>query len=304
MGVHRSRTFVVLFMSLSVITQVFGQQSPSLPSASRLPSWLPSGIPQTASGKPIRCSLKNTKLNPSTHKLISECGAQAFCLAAPGTLSNSTGQGVCVSRSCRGDQYPYGYARFGGQSGGAAEVPWTIVKGKPMPVGDDDERLQSMLPPMCHEGSFCPDRGSGCQPKVESGGACELGRDEQCRNPPTNEKLPAGSLNRAVCLNSKCVFVPLFLDFCNLITLINLPAGPPPRLSTPCAHSKISPLSPTSIKVSQEVANSHPPFLGTIACRHFSSATSRRSFQTGAVRHVNQREKLDRGVILMNSARQ
>jgi len=211
MGVHCSHSFIILFVFLSFLLQVFGQQSPSLPSALRLPPWLPSGVPKTASGKPIRCSPKNTKLNPSTHKLISECGAQAYCLAAPDSLFNST-QGICVSRSCRRDQYPYGYARFGGQSGGAAEVPWTIVKGKLMPVGDDDERLQSTLPPMCPEGSFCPDRGSGCQPKVESGGACELGRDEQCRNPPTNEESLAGSLNKAVCLNSKCVFVPLFLD--------------------------------------------------------------------------------------------
>ncbi len=218
MGVYQSRSFFVLFMFL---TQVVGQQSPSLPSASRQPSWLPSGVPKTASGKPIRCSPKNTKLNPSTHKLISECGAQAFCLDALGSLSNSTGQGVCVSRLCRGDQYPYGYARFGGQSGGAAEVPLTNVKGKLLPVGDDDERLQSMLPPMCPEGSFCPDRGSGCQPKVESGGACELARDEQCRNPPTDVELPAGSLNRAVCLNSKCVFVPCSLTSYLFITFFS-----------------------------------------------------------------------------------
>ncbi len=75
---------------------------------------------------------------------------------------------------------------------------------------------------------FWLDRGSGYQPKVESVG--HEGTSNVGIRPPM------------VCLNSKCVFVPCSLTLF-IYSLINLPAGPPPRLSTPCAHSKISPTS-------------------------------------------------------------
>jgi len=81
------------------------------------------------------------------------------------------------------------------------------MKGKMVQVGDDDPILQDKLPPMCATDSFCPDNGSGCRLKVDSGGECELERDEQCQNPPTDTNLPVGSLNRALCLNSKCTYV-------------------------------------------------------------------------------------------------
>ncbi|KAF9533982.1 hypothetical protein CPB83DRAFT_782639, partial [Crepidotus variabilis] len=155
---------------------------------------LPDGVAKTASGKPIPCSPKNTKLNPSTHKLISECTAQAFCLAPPGSPPNATGLGVCVPRLCRRDMYPFGYGHFGGSN----NPPKIIVKGKL--VNNDT----ITLPPMCPEGLFCPDDGSGCRPRVTMGEKCELGRDEQCQTPVFDEQVPLES-NRALCLNKKCI---------------------------------------------------------------------------------------------------
>jgi len=187
----------------------------SLPSASSLPSWppfpLPSDAPLTSSRKPISCVLKNTKLNPSTHKLVSDCAPQTFCLAPSNSPRNATG--ICVRRRCRRDNYPFGYARFGGVTNGVDEVPRVVVKGRLTLVADDDPLMQAKLPPTCPLDSFCPDNGSGCRLKLGSDEACELGRDEQCQNPPLDVGMPEGSLNRGVCLKLRCMYVRS--AFCN-----------------------------------------------------------------------------------------
>jgi len=221
MGAYRHHPSFILAAFLSFIhfiTYVSGQSTLSEISGTSLttngstliassissppPIPVPSDAPVTASGKPIPCILKNTKLNPSTHKLTSDCAPQTFCLAPAHSPPNATG--ICVRRRCRRDSYPFGYARFGGVTNGVNEVPRVVVKGKLMLVADDDPLMQATLPPMCPSDSFCPDNGSGCRLRLGPNGACELGRDEQCQNPPFNEGMPVGSLNRAVCLKFKC----------------------------------------------------------------------------------------------------
>jgi hypothetical protein len=221
MGASCHRHSFVLFTFLSFIPfliNVYGQTSfnqtsntstvnsvPS-PSASSTPPFpLPTDAPLTASGKPIPCTLKNTKLNPSTHKLVSDCAPQTFCLAPPNSPPNATG--ICVRRRCRRDAYPFGYARFGGVENGVAEVPRVKVKGRLTLVPDDDPLMQAKLPPLCPLERFCPDNGSGCRLKLGAGEKCELGRDEQCLDPPFDDAMPQGSLNRAVCLKAACMYV-------------------------------------------------------------------------------------------------
>src|SRR5260221_6481503 len=207
MGASRYRRSFVFFIFLSFapfFINVNGQSSIPIPCS--LPFYpLPSDAPLTSSGRPIPCGLKNTKLNPSSHKLISDCAPQTFCLAPPSSPANATANGICVRRRCRRDNYPFGYARFGGVTNGVAEVPRVMVKGKLVLAADDDPLMQAKLPPLCPLDNFCPDNGSGCHPKLGSGGTCELGRDEQCQNPPLDEAMPDGSLNRAACLKLKCM---------------------------------------------------------------------------------------------------
>jgi len=171
--------------------------SPSSFAPKVLQTPVPLGVAITASGKPIPCSPKNTKLNPSTHKLISECTEQMFCTAPPGSPPNATGLGMCFPRLCRRDQFPFGYGHYGGGNA----PPKIRVKGKLM---FNDSAV--VLPPVCGDGMFCPDNGSGCRQRSDLGAKCELGRDEQCATPPAAEGVPIAS-DKAVCLNLTCRFV-------------------------------------------------------------------------------------------------
>ncbi|KAF8972265.1 hypothetical protein BDZ97DRAFT_1650330 [Flammula alnicola] len=147
---------------------------------------LPSGVPRTASGKPIPCSPKNTKLNPATHKLISECVETTFCWAPPGSPPKAVGLGVCLPRLCRRDEFPFGYG-----------------------LKANDTTVE--LPPMCSKGMFCPDNGSGCRLQVKMGEKCELARDEQCEAPPSDPNIKGGE-NKSVCLNMICTPATLPLN--------------------------------------------------------------------------------------------
>ncbi|KDR68546.1 hypothetical protein GALMADRAFT_146207 [Galerina marginata CBS 339.88] len=160
--------------------------TPMLAPAIPMSPVLPPGVAKTASGKPIPCSPKNTKLNPTTHKLISECVSTSFCAAPPGSPANATGLGVCYPRLCRREMYPFGYGTYGGGNGRRKNA--TTIE----------------VPPMCASGMFCPDNGSGCRLKVELGSKCELGRDEQCAPPPANPGV-SDKDNKSVCLNTFCM---------------------------------------------------------------------------------------------------
>lgn len=116
------------------------------------------------------CSVTNNHLDQSSHKLISECTDQTFCSTAE--------NGTCLPRRCRRDEFPFGFD------------------------------IEHSLPPLCADGSFCPDEGSGCQPLASVGTPCQLNRDEQCAPPPDWKDLTnSQNFNGSICLRSICAYV-------------------------------------------------------------------------------------------------
>ncbi|PPQ82909.1 hypothetical protein CVT24_008664 [Panaeolus cyanescens] len=193
---------------------------PLAPAQFQLPT---TGVLTTASGKPIPCSPKSTHLNPTTHKFISECTESTFCLAPPGSASNATRNGVCARRRCRRDMYPFGF--FGTEGSEMVLNTNTNLSSstkktkqkKKSPITRQGPFLPPDLPPICPEGTFCPDDGSGCLPQVSLGAACELARDEQCALPPNmidgaslttgvgKAAKPIPSRPRGICLDRTCM---------------------------------------------------------------------------------------------------
>ncbi|KAH7105692.1 hypothetical protein BKA62DRAFT_400426 [Auriculariales sp. MPI-PUGE-AT-0066] len=115
------------------------------------------------------CDTINTKLQVGTFELSGDCVAQAYCDETSKT---------CLKKTCRREEFPPHY-----------------------PQGSDDD-----WPPMCGEGQFCPDEGSGCQPLLKEGDNCQLNRDDMCEPPPDGEALndPPYNTNGSVCINFKC----------------------------------------------------------------------------------------------------
>ena len=89
-------------------------------------------------GKGQRCSVGNNRLQVGTLQFWDECNSVTFC----------SDKGVCESKRCRSDDFPFGYPR------------------------DSPD-----LPPKCPKGQFCPDEGSDCQPVLPVGSPCQLNRD-------------------------------------------------------------------------------------------------------------------------------
>lgn len=120
------------------------------------------------------CSSNNTIFDPSTHKLVSQCSDHTFCSAPI--------NGMCIPRLCRRDEFPFGY--------GPSEAP----------------------PPLCPQGFFCPDDGSGCLPLVSVGAPCEPNRDEQCSPPLDWQDLASfQNYNGSICLKSTCMYANITL---------------------------------------------------------------------------------------------
>ena len=116
------------------------------------------------------CSTTNDHLDSSTHKLITDCDDRTFCTSA----SN----GICQPKRCRRDEFPFGYG------------------------------LSEILPPLCGDGAFCPDEGSGCQNLISVGQPCQMNRDEQCAPPKNAAELASSqNFNGAICLQSMCMYV-------------------------------------------------------------------------------------------------
>ena len=132
------------------------------------------------------CIIANDRIDPSSHKFVSDCDDQTYCSngstvspqSAPtnASVANAQSSGTCTKRKCRKDEFPFGYA--------ANEV----------------------LPPLCSHGTACPDNGSGCQPLLEAGSNCDMERDYQCAS-SQNGLLLASPLNfnGSICLQSKCL---------------------------------------------------------------------------------------------------
>ncbi|KAJ7755550.1 hypothetical protein B0H16DRAFT_1308604 [Mycena metata] len=138
------------------------------------------------------CSSNNNHLDPASKKFVSDCSEQTFCSGTD--IANST----CVPRQCRRDEFPFGFS------------------------------LGEALPPLCPDGTFCPDEGSGCRPLVPPGNPCELNRDEQCGPPPSWKYLASTqNFNGSICLRSICMYANVTLgDRCITDNTTYLDIGP------------------------------------------------------------------------------
>ncbi|KAI0349555.1 hypothetical protein OH77DRAFT_1507429 [Trametes cingulata] len=126
----------------------------------------------TSEGLP--CSTDNDRLDPASHKFLSDCGETTFC---PGAV-NAT----CQPRQCRRDEFPFGYTDF------------------------------TALPPLCQNGTYCPDEGNGCKPLLAMGSPCQMDRDDQCGPPPNWSDLASNqNFNGSLCLKSTCRYANMTL---------------------------------------------------------------------------------------------
>ncbi|PCH39342.1 hypothetical protein WOLCODRAFT_29486 [Wolfiporia cocos MD-104 SS10] len=119
------------------------------------------------------CSTADDHIDPASHKFLSDCDDTTFCSPSSAGSSN----GTCQPRTCRRDEFPFGYNK------------------------------SPSLPPLCSRGSFCPDEGSGCKPLLAPGQACQLNRDDQCAPPPDWHELASNqNFNGSLCLRSTCTY--------------------------------------------------------------------------------------------------
>lgn len=138
------------------------------------------------------CSPANDRIDPTTHKFLSDCDDKTFCLSPASTNTSSannanmnlttTSVGICTKRQCRTDEFPFGY------------LPGEAV------------------PPMCGRNYYCPDNGSGCAPVLPSGAVCDMDRDYQCATSSEWSVLTSKwNSNGSICLQSICMCVNLSL---------------------------------------------------------------------------------------------
>lgn len=132
------------------------------------------------------CVVANDKLDPSSHKFDSDCDDQTYCSSTANSPSQGAGlnttssetqsSGICVKRTCRKDEFPFGYS------------------------------TNEALPPLCDHGAACPDNGSACQVLLQVGSTCEMDRDYQCASYRDGLSLSSGiNYNGSVCLQSMCM---------------------------------------------------------------------------------------------------
>jgi len=123
------------------------------------------------------CSLLDTRLEPGSYQLVSDCElGLEYC------AQNST----CQPIQCRRSDYPYGF-----------------LPGMP----------QSELPPKCPTGLFCPDEMDRCLPQQPAGAPCQMNRDDECQPPPSNLGLNGGRNTKgAICLNFACYWANATLN--------------------------------------------------------------------------------------------
>lgn len=111
------------------------------------------------------CSTNNTRVDPATYRLLTDCDERAFCSSAI--------NGTCQAKLCRRDEFSFG------------------------------SDPKDILPPLCAHGTFCSDEGSGCQNLTQVGQPCQMNRDEQCAPSPRTADL--ASSDDAICLLSFCM---------------------------------------------------------------------------------------------------
>ncbi|KZO91592.1 hypothetical protein CALVIDRAFT_541754 [Calocera viscosa TUFC12733] len=89
-------------------------------------------------------------------------------------MTYCSSQTICEPKGCRKDQYAFGYG-------------------------------SNTQPPLCPDGSFCPDEEDQCLPLVDVGKPCQLDRDDECAPPPNWQDLSSSmNSNGSVCLSFTC----------------------------------------------------------------------------------------------------
>lgn len=164
-----------------------------------------------AAGTP--CKIANNRLDPNSHKFLSDCGPTEYCAAAlpidatvqpknttlteeiedlarmhlvqlahHGMAGQSTLHGKGIAK--RGEQSIFLPAKEGNSTtalpGNSTETcqPKGCRRDEfPFGYGQFD-----ILPPRCALDQFCPDEEDECRPLIEVGGACQLNRDGECRS--------------------------------------------------------------------------------------------------------------------------
>ncbi|KAJ4478960.1 hypothetical protein J3R30DRAFT_3289184 [Lentinula aciculospora] len=115
------------------------------------------------------CSSSRDRLDTNNHKFMSDCSDVAYC--------SGSVNGTCLPRTCRRDEFPFGYA------------------------------TPNTLPQLCPLGSFCPDEGSGCKAQVSPGSPCQMNRDEQCTRAVTWQDFSSPeNFYGSLCLRSICMY--------------------------------------------------------------------------------------------------
>lgn len=84
------------------------------------------------------CNLQRNRLSLSSHQFRSACIATAYCDPV---------SSICKPKGCTTEQFPFGY------------------------------RNDSLIPPTCPSGEFCPDEGDQCLPLLSVGQNCQMDRD-------------------------------------------------------------------------------------------------------------------------------
>ncbi|KAI0738526.1 hypothetical protein C8Q80DRAFT_1222434 [Daedaleopsis nitida] len=136
-----------------------------------------------------QCSTDNDGLDANTGRFSSDCDETSYCSGAM--------NGTCQTRRCRRDEFPFGFQNT------------------------------TPTPPLCADGTYCPDEGSGCKPLASVGQACQVDRDEQCAPSPDADTL-AGEWNHggAVCLQGTCVYANMTLGQPCTVDVVTYMEGP------------------------------------------------------------------------------
>ncbi|CED85392.1 hypothetical protein [Phaffia rhodozyma] len=119
------------------------------------------------------CEYAAVHLDVTTYALVTGCVPSAYC----------SSDNICVARTCRRDEFPYGYAE------------------------------DAVLPPRCEEGYVCPDEGSGCVAQVGPGETCQVDRDDECSKADDWSDLSSSrNVNGSICLNQACQYQNVTLN--------------------------------------------------------------------------------------------
>ncbi|KAF9514602.1 hypothetical protein BS47DRAFT_865363 [Hydnum rufescens UP504] len=119
------------------------------------------------------CNPASSRLDPATHKFLSDCDSKTFCDSSTRT---------CQLKQCR-----------------TGDPDSSYQPGEP-------------VPPLCSPGTYCPDAQNQCRPLLAIGDPCELNRDDQCAPPNTEDLASSTNSSNVICLNFICAYANVTFD--------------------------------------------------------------------------------------------